>query len=142
MSTTATTTIPNEAIEQTTTGARMLRAGLGHGALAAAATTVMAVAARAVDIDLAVDGEQIPVLGFAQLTLIGALIGVVLAKASVRWSDRPRTTFIRTTVALTALSMVPDAMVDATTASKVVLALTHVVAAAIVVPALARRLAD
>jgi hypothetical protein len=38
------------------------------------------------------------------------------------------------------LSFVPDVIVDATTATKLVLITTHLVAAAIVVPAIARRL--
>ena len=46
------------------------------------------------------------------------------------------------TVALTALLLVPDLMVEATAGSKVVLALTHLVAAAIIIPAIASRLAD
>ncbi len=115
-------------------------AGLVSGVAAAAATTVIAVAARAVDIPLEVDGEQIPLFGFAQLTMIGAVIGTVLALAMSKWAAKPRRTFVVTTVTLTALSLVPDVTVDASTGSKLVLMLTHVVAAAIVVPALAKRL--
>lgn len=119
----------------------LLRAGVVSGAVAAVATTVVAVAARAVDIPLTVGGEAIPLLGFAQLTLVGALLGVAIARACARWARRPRHTFAVTTVALTALSLVPDVIADASTGSRVVLALTHVVAAAIVVPTLADRLA-
>jgi hypothetical protein len=46
------------------------------------------------------------------------------------------------TVALTALSIVPDVIADATVGTKFVLALTHVVAAAIIVPALACRVPE
>ncbi len=53
---------------------------------------------------------------------------------------RPRRTFVVTTVALTAISLIPDALVEASTGSKTVLMLTHLVAAAIIVPAYARRL--
>ncbi len=42
---------------------------------------------------------------------------------------------------LTVLSLVPDVIVDAAPATKALLMLTHLVAAAIVVPAVARRLA-
>lgn len=45
-------------------------------------------------------------------------------------------------MALTALSIVPEVVVDATAGTKLVLALTHLVAAVIVIPALANRLAD
>ena len=57
-----------------------------------------------------------------------------------RSAARPRTAWIRTTVALTALSLVPDVLADADTSTKALLMLTHVVAAAIVIPAVARRL--
>jgi hypothetical protein len=43
-------------------------------------------------------------------------------------------------VTLTALSLVPDLIVGATAGSKTVLMLTHLVAAAIAIPVLARRL--
>jgi hypothetical protein len=119
----------------------LLRAGVVSGAVAAVATTVLAVAARAVDIPLTVGGEAIHLLGFAQLTLVGALLGVAIARACARWARRPRHAFLVTTVALTTLSLVPDVLADASAGSRVVLALTHVVAAAIVVPALAKRLA-
>ena len=91
---------------------------------------------------LALDGEQIPLAGFAQMTLLGAAIGVVLAKALSRWSAMPRRTFVAATVALTALSTVPDLAAPATAASKIVLIATHLVAATIVIPAMAGRLAD
>jgi peptidoglycan/LPS O-acetylase OafA/YrhL len=116
------------------------KAGVVSGIAAAVATTLIAVAARAADVSLAVDGEKIPLLGFAQLTLVGALIGTVMARVMSRRARQPRRTFVVTTVVLTALSLVPDVTVDAPTSSKLVLMLTHVVAAAIVVPALANRL--
>jgi hypothetical protein len=87
-----------------------------------------------------VQGERIPPAGFAELTLVGAVIGVVLAKAFARWADRPRRTFVGVTMALTALSLVPDVIADASIATRIVLMLTHVVAAAIVIPRLAARL--
>ncbi len=58
-----------------------------------------------------------------------------------RTARRPRRTFVRTTVVLTALSLVPDVIADAAPATKALLMLTHLVAAAIVIPAVARRLA-
>jgi hypothetical protein len=91
---------------------------------------------------VAVGGERIPILGFAQLTLIGALLGIGLAKLTTRRASRPRHMFVRVTVALTALSIVPDVIADATVGTKFVLALTHVVAAAIIVPALACRVPE
>jgi hypothetical protein len=48
--------------------------------------------------------------------------------------------FVATTIVLTALSLVPDVVVDAAVATKLLLMVTHLVAGAIVIPAVARRL--
>ena len=45
-----------------------------------------------------------------------------------------------TTVVLTALSLVPDALADVAGSTRALLMTTHLVAASIIVPALARRL--
>ena len=146
MSTTFATTTTNtattniEAPAGTTRARAFWAAGLASGAVAAVATTVVAAVARAVDVPLAIDGEPIPLLGFAQLTLMGAVIGTVLAVSFAKWARHPQRTFVITTVTLTALSLVPDVLADATTGSKLVLMFTHLVAAAIVVPTLAKRL--
>ncbi|MFI1239497.1 DUF6069 family protein [Nocardia salmonicida] len=58
-----------------------------------------------------------------------------------KWAGNPRTGFVRTTVALTALSLVPDVIVNASIDTKLTLILTHLVAAAIVIPTVAARLA-
>ena len=118
----------------------LLRDGALATVLAAAATTAVAAAAQAVGISLAISGAAIPAPGFATLTVIFSVLGLVIVVALRRFARNPRTTWIRTTVALTALSLVPDAIADADTATKAVLMLTHLVAAAIVVPAVARRL--
>jgi hypothetical protein len=65
---------------------------------------------------------------------------LALAAVLARRARLPRGTFVRTTVVLTVLSLVPDLVVDAAPATKVLLMATHLVAAGIVVPALARRL--
>ena len=137
--TTAPTTVPD-----TTTDRRsgLWRTGARAGVLAAVATTAVAAVAGAADVPLEVDGEQIPLLGFAQMTLLATVIGVLLAKAAARWSSRPRRTFTAATVALTAVSLVPDVIVGATASTKLVLIATHLVAAAIVIPALGGRLTD
>lgn len=119
---------------------RLWTAGLASGVVAAAATTVIAVAAHAAGVPLTISGEAIPTLGFAQLTLVGAVLGILLARLARRFAH-PRTVFVRATAALTALSVVPDVLADASAPSRLVLAATHVVAAAVIVPALARRLA-
>ena len=118
----------------------MWRTGLTAGVIAAVATTAIAAVASAVDVPLEIGGESLPLVGFAQLTLFFTALGVLIAKGLARWTQHPRTAFLRTTVALTALSFVPDLTADATSATKVALMLTHLVAAAIVIPALANRL--
>lgn len=85
-------------------------------------------------------GAPIPASGFAVLTVIFSVIGLVIAAALHRFARHPRTAWVRTTVALAVLSLAPDALADAAVSTKALLMLTHVVAAAIVIPAVARRL--
>ena len=121
---------------------RFARAGLLSGAAAAAANLAVFAGARLLDVSLEIQDERIPAFGFPQVTFICAVLGIAMAAIFVRKSSRPRRAFVRTTVSLTALSMVPPAIADADTATKVVLALTHVVAAVIIIPAIAARLTD
>ncbi len=116
--------------------------GLATGVIAAVVTTLAAVAAHAAGVSFEIDGEAIPVAGYAQMVLLGTVIGIVLARQLARRATSPRSTFVRTTVLLTALSCIPDAVVTADTATKLALAGTHVLAAAIVIPRLARDLTD
>lgn len=124
----------------TRTGALVL-GGLAATVAASIATSAVAAAGNAVGISLDVSGAPIPVPGFASLTAIFSVIGLVIALVLSRTARSPRTAFVRTTVVLTALSLVPDVLADATTATKLLLMFTHLVAAAIVVPVIARRLA-
>lgn len=128
--------VPTEAPATT----RIWRTGVGYGLLAAAATTTVAAVAHAAGVSLEVSGEQIPLLGFANLTFIFSLVGLAIAAGVRRWAAAPRRTWVVTTVALTTLSLVPDVMADASVATKLTLMTTHLVAAAIVIPAIARRL--
>jgi Family of unknown function (DUF6069) len=122
--------------------AGVLRAGIASGVVAAAATTIAAAVAKAADVAVAVAHEAIPLAGFVQLTFIGAVIGTAIAAVLARRSHRARTMFIRITVTLTALSIVPDLAVSTDTATRLTLIATHLVAAAIVIPALASRLTN
>lgn len=115
--------------------------GLTAVALATVATSAIAAAGEFAGISLAVGGAPIPVSGFALLTVVFSLVGLVLALVLSRFARRPRTAFVRTTLVLTALSLVPDVLADAAGATKVLLMLAHLVAATIVIPAIARRLA-
>lgn len=69
-----------------------------------------------------------------------SVLGLVIALVLRRFAGSPRTVWVRTTVALTVLSLVPDVLADADTSTKVLLMVTHLVAAAIVIPAVARGL--
>ena len=120
----------------------LVGAGVAAAAIASVATSAVAAAGSAAGVSLDVSGAPIPVTGFATLTAIFSLVGLVLALVLARFAARPRTAFVRTTVALTILSLVPDVIADATPATKMLLMLTHLVAAAIVIPAIARRLAN
>jgi hypothetical protein len=135
---TTTTTVPATRSARRT----LWLSGLASGAAAAVATTAIAGFADAIDHPLTVDGEMIPVLGFAQMTLIGAVLGVVLAKAMRRWASNPPRTFVRATVALTALSCVPDVTMGFDVASALTLIAAHVTAAVIIVPRLADALPE
>jgi peptidoglycan/LPS O-acetylase OafA/YrhL len=140
--TTTDTITSSAATARSRTGVRSIWKATGVSGIAAAiAVTIIAAVARAAGARLDVGGEEIPLLGFAQLTLAGAVIGGVLATVLHKRARRPQRTFVVTTVVLTALSIVPDVAIDSGVASKLVLALTHVAAAAIIVPALAARVA-
>ena len=134
------TTAPAPSRRSTTKQIR--RTGLVAGLAASVATSTTAAVASAAGVSLQVGGEAIPVIGFAQLTFVAAIIGTVMAVVMSHRARRPRHTFVVSTFALTALSIVPDVTADAQTATRLVLALTHVVAASIVIPALSSRLSD
>ncbi|GAA3256963.1 DUF6069 family protein [Dactylosporangium siamense] len=114
--------------------------GVAAAVIASMATTGVAAAGRAAGITLTMNGEAIPVSGFGALTAIFSLVGVVLAVVLARFTRHPRRIFVRTTVALTALSLVPDVLSTAAPATKALFMTAHLVAAAIVIPAVARRL--
>lgn len=81
-----------------------------------------------------------PVLGFGLLTGVFSLVGLAIAAVLDRRARHPRGAFVRTTVMLTALWLLPDALADSSGSTIALLMTTHLVAAAIVVPARARRL--
>ncbi|MFG2004854.1 DUF6069 family protein [Spirillospora sp. NPDC048911] len=118
----------------------LIAGGLIAAAVAAAATATVAAAGDFAGISLAVGGKPIPPSGFALLTAVFSVVGLALALVLARWVRRPRVVFVRTTIVLTALSLVPDVVADADAATKLLLMLTHLVAAAIVIPVVARRL--
>jgi hypothetical protein len=126
----------------TTTPARpaLVVPGLAAVAAAAAATLTVALVARAAGVGFASAGDAIPPAGFAVMTAVLALPGLVLAAALRRWAARPRRTWVRTTGTLTVLSLAAPFVLHTDAVSVAVLMLTHLVAAAIVIPAVATRL--
>ncbi len=119
------------------------RVGALAAVVAAAATTLFALGAKALDVPLEVDGEAIPMIAFAYITLWWSAVGTVVAALLARRAKRPARTFGVTTLVLTALSFVPPLTTDhIDTATRVTLSLSHVVAAVIVISALAARLSQ
>lgn len=114
---------------------RLVRSGALAGAVAAACTTVVAAGARAAGVDLEVDAETIPIAAFAWWTLVGAALGVVLARLL-----RDRRRFVTVATVAAGLSLVPAIAAPDHTATKVVLVAAHLCAAAIIIPVLGRRL--
>jgi hypothetical protein len=134
------TTTVNTTRAATSTVGALIGSGVTAAAVASAATMTLAAVGHAAGISLDMAGAPIPVTGFGLLTAVFSLVGVVLAVALSYKARNPRRTFVRTTMVLTALSLVPDAIADAGPATKALLMLTHLVAASIVIPVVARRL--
>jgi hypothetical protein len=106
------------------------------GLVAAAVATAVAAAVHVAGVSFEVDGEVIPLAGFAQMTFLGAVIGGVILAVLNRRSRSARRRFLQTAVALAALSCVPSVTWPDDAATKLALVALHVLAAAIVVPAL------
>jgi len=74
------------------------------------------------------------------MTLVGALLGIVIALVVRRRAANPRRTFVRICVVATAVSCVPSMAIAPNVGIALALIATHVLGAAIVVPAIASRL--
>ena len=114
---------------------RLVRRGARAGAIAATCTTVVAAIASAGGVSLEVDGTAIPIPAFAWWTLIGAALGVVLARII-----RQRRRFVIVTIAAVGLSLLPAIAGADDTATTAVLVANHLLAAAIIVPTLSKEL--
>lgn len=139
MSITTTTQIPAQVTAQPRP---VWKHGIAAAVVAAVATTVLASIASAAGVSFADGtGSSIPFAAFPQLTLLFSLVGVGIAAVLARKVHRPRLTFVRTAVVLTALSFVPDLTFGFDAGSATTLITLHSIAASIVVPTLAGRLA-
>jgi hypothetical protein len=146
--TTITTPAPSSSTTSTTSGtsARGTRSGSGRwrvglaiAAGAAVANLAVVAIAHAAGVSFEIEGEMIPLAAFAQMTFLFSVVGIVLASAFARWARKPQRTFVVTTVVLTALSFAPDLTAHTDTATRLTLMATHLIAAALVIPVLARR---
>jgi hypothetical protein len=106
------------------------------------ATTLVAALEQAVGVDFEVPdgGEAIPLAGFAVVTGVFSVVGIVIAAALLRWSARPAQRFVQTGVTLTAISLLPPLLSEANTATTAALVGLHLVAATVMIPTLARSL--
>jgi peptidoglycan/LPS O-acetylase OafA/YrhL len=116
---------------------RLVRTGALAGVIAAVCTTVVAAIASAAGVSLEIDGTAIPIPAFAWWTLIGAAAGVVLARLL-----RERRRFVVVTTVAVGLSLIPPITAPDDTATRAVLVGAHLLAAAIIIPALSRCLTE
>ena len=114
---------------------RLVRGGALAGAIAAVCTTVLAATASAAGVSLDVDAKTIPIPAFAWWTLVGAALGVVLARLL-----RLRRRFVVVTTVAAGLSLIPAIAAPDDTATRAVLVGAHLLAAAIIIPTLSQRL--
>ncbi|MFF7243499.1 DUF6069 family protein [Embleya sp. NPDC008237] len=127
-------------------------AGIGR-VLAFASLAGMAVAgvyegivrASGVSLDIGAasgEAEPIPTGGFVGFTAMWALAGVVLALGLARWAKRPgRTYAVITTIVVIASLGLPFTVPHVALSTQLVLAASHLVVAAAVIPFVAARLA-
>jgi hypothetical protein len=118
--------------------------GLVAALVAAAASVIVYGAARAAGVPMELtevfedEFERMPVMNMAWAALLeGGVAGTVLAAACRRWSKRPRPCFVALAMTGLITSFALPIISDATTATKVVLSISHVIVAIIIVPALA-----
>jgi peptidoglycan/LPS O-acetylase OafA/YrhL len=95
----------------------------------------MAAIASAADVDLEANADAIPILAFAWWTLVGAALGIVLARLL---PERRR--FVIVTTVAAGLSLIPAIAAPDDTATSAVLVGAHICAAAIIIPTLSQRL--
>jgi hypothetical protein len=112
--------------------------------IAAAANSIVYVVARRAGVPLELTEVfsdhfgRMPVSSFVLGTLLdGGAVATALAAACQRWAPRPQTWFVALAVVGTIASFWLPLTSDATTATMVVLSISHLVAALIIVPALA-----
>lgn len=122
-------------------------AGVGAGLTAAVATELFGRVADFAGVTMragnvgASTSEPITVGTFAMGTLICTFWGTIIAAAITRRAKQPQRTFTRFALGLTTLSMIAPLLAgDTRPATKATLALSHIIAAAIIIPTLTKQL--
>lgn len=126
---------------------RVCSAGVTAAVTGSAVLYGYGAAARALSVPMhagdpgASTAQPLSPLNFSVGVVFCTIFGTVLVALLCRYASRPRGTFLRAAGALVAVSLVfPIAASHTEAATRVCLALAHLVAAAIVVPQLARAL--
>lgn len=114
------------------------------GLLGGIAATVVGAIGVALDVPMEVQQPgglaAVPLAAYVPATLVATAVGAVLAAQLARRVARPRQTWITVAWVLTVLSCVQPFVAAPDTATAVVLALSHLAAAAIVIPGIGRTL--
>lgn len=118
--------------------------GLAAAPVAAVASVLVYVVARAAGVPMELtevfedEFARMPMMNMAWGALLdGGATGTVLAIACRRWAGRPRACFAALAATGLVASLALPIISDASTATKVVLSISHVVVAIIIVPPLA-----
>ncbi|MBV9793478.1 MAG: hypothetical protein JO016_06005 [Actinobacteria bacterium] len=120
---------------------------IAAGAAALAVVEVYGAIARAAGVPLraaafgAHHATQVNAGWLAFGVALGAFWGTVLAVVVARYAARPARAFLVTTLPLLALSLAGPLTAQATTATRVALAGGHLIAAGVIIPVVAHRLA-
>jgi Family of unknown function (DUF6069) len=129
----------------TNTAKAMVRTGGLSILIAGIANSVLGIGADVAGVAMAVKGfgsevrESIPVFAYFVSTIIGGAVGFLLMLAMKRFGATKKI-FLIVTGVLTLLSFISPLTADASTGTKIVLEVLHIVAAAIIIPALAKGL--
>jgi hypothetical protein len=139
------TTFPASVAPDTaaTANRRMWTVGAAAGVVSSLVVIALVAIAEAAGVPMEVaenstkQPEHIPLVGYGIVILGSTLVGLLLASALARWARRPRPVFVIAALVLTAVSFAFPATTTATTATKVVLEVTHVIPAALIIFAIA-----
>lgn len=143
-STTSTTPVPSTRTRRVPIGVQ----AFGIAVVGAVVTGGFEALTRAVGVPYAfalpgAEPATMPVSGLSFAVLEFGVVGAILASCLTRWARQPRSTWRRTTIALTVISLVPSFVAASTTyATNIALAVSHLIAASVIIPLVARRLAE